>query len=77
MKISFNWVKKYLDETDITPEELVEKLKSHLSDVESVEDLSKKYESLLIGEIIEKKIMKMQILLECIKLKSATKKQYR
>lgn len=51
MKVSFNTIKKYLGETDISAEELVEKFKLHLSDVESFEDLSEKYKGLIMGEI--------------------------
>ncbi len=55
MKVSFNWIKQYIKETDITPEELIKKFKLHLSDVESFENLGQKYKDLIIGEIIEKK----------------------
>jgi len=54
MKISYNWIKNYLKETSATPNELVEKLKLHLSDVESFENLSEKYKDLVIGEIVKK-----------------------
>jgi len=54
MKISFNKIKKYLGETKVKPEELVKKIKLHLSDVESFEDYGKKYQDLIIGEIKEK-----------------------
>lgn len=54
MKISFNWIKKYLQQTDITPQELSDKIKLHLSDIESFENLHEKYKNLLIGEIVKK-----------------------
>ena len=54
MKISFKEIKKYLGETQVKPEELIEKFKLHLSDVESFENYGEKYKGLLIAEIKEK-----------------------
>lgn len=75
MKISFNWIKEYLTHTEITPKELVEKIKQHLSDIEDVEDLAKKYQDLIVGEITKKKEHPNADKLEIYEVKISSEKQ--
>ncbi len=53
MRISFNWLKKYID-IKTTPEEVAETLTSIGLEVESIEYLGKKFEGFVIGEVLQK-----------------------
>ncbi|MCK9369095.1 phenylalanine--tRNA ligase subunit beta [Candidatus Dojkabacteria bacterium] len=54
MKVPLNWVRQYTD-IKIKDEELISKIFTQLGAVEHIEDLNKKYEKILIAEIVEKK----------------------
>ena len=51
MKVSQNWLKKYVD-FKFTPEQLTEKLTMLGLEVESYEDLAKKYKNFVVGEVL-------------------------
>lgn len=53
MKISYNWLKDYLD-FDLSPEELEEKMTFAGIEVEAVEELGKELEQIKIAEIVAK-----------------------
>ena len=53
MKISHSWLQKYAD-FKLQPHEMVEGLTMLGLEVESVEDLAKKYEHFVVGEVIER-----------------------
>ncbi|MFI5252465.1 MAG: phenylalanine--tRNA ligase subunit beta [Bacteroidota bacterium] len=52
MRTSFNWLKQYID-ISVSPEELAQRLTMIGLEVESVEDLGKKYDKFLIGQVID------------------------
>ena len=52
MKVSLNWIKKYIDLSDIDPQELADRLTFAGVEVEAVEKLSSAT-NLVIGEVIE------------------------
>lgn len=52
MRVSFKWLKEYVD-IDISPEELAEKLTNTGVAVENVEYLNKGIENVVIGEVLE------------------------
>lgn len=54
MKISLNQINQYTD-IKISTEELIDKIKSQIGEVESTQDLAKKYEHVVIAEIAEAK----------------------
>jgi phenylalanyl-tRNA synthetase beta chain len=54
MKISLNWIKKYID-IELTTEELLKSLTNIGFDIESVENQADKYDKIVIGKVIEKK----------------------
>ena len=53
MKVSQNWLKKYVD-FKFTPEQLTEKLSMLGLEVESYEDLAKQYDNFIVGEVLER-----------------------
>lgn len=53
MKTSQNWLKKYVD-FKLTPEQFTEKLSMLGLEVEGYEDLAKKYENFIVGEVLER-----------------------
>ncbi len=53
MKVSQNWLKKFI-EFDLPPERLSEELSMLGLEIESYEDLSKKYEKFVVGEVVSK-----------------------
>ena len=53
MKVSQNWLKKYVD-FKLTPEQLTEKLSMLGLEVESYEDLAKKYGNFVVGEVLDR-----------------------
>jgi len=53
MKISQNWLKRFVD-FKFTPEQLSEKLSMLGLEVESYEDLAKKYDNFVVGEVLER-----------------------
>ncbi|MBI3578612.1 MAG: phenylalanine--tRNA ligase subunit beta [Ignavibacteriales bacterium] len=53
MKISHNWLNDYID-IKLAPAVLADKLSMLGLEVESFEDLSKKYEGFVVGEVLEK-----------------------
>jgi phenylalanyl-tRNA synthetase beta chain len=55
MKISYNWIKEYIKDMNVSAKDLEERLKSHLAEVENVENLIEKYKGIVIAEILEKK----------------------
>lgn len=54
MKISYNWLKEYVD-IDVTPEKLAELLTMHSFEVEGVTIQGKGLENVIVGEVLEKK----------------------
>ncbi|MDD8017485.1 MAG: phenylalanine--tRNA ligase subunit beta [Bacteroidota bacterium] len=52
MRISYNWLKKYID-VKISPEELSNKLTNLGLEVESVENLGSQYTGFVVGEVVE------------------------
>lgn len=53
MKVSQNWLKKYVD-FEFTPEQFTEKLSMLGLEVEGYEELAKKYENFVVGEVLER-----------------------
>ncbi|MBN1397568.1 MAG: phenylalanine--tRNA ligase subunit beta [Bacteroidetes bacterium] len=53
MKVSQNWLKKYID-FNLTPEQFTEKLSMLGLEVEAFEDLAKKFDKFVVGEVIER-----------------------
>ncbi|MGD1045386.1 MAG: phenylalanine--tRNA ligase subunit beta [Bacteroidota bacterium] len=53
MKVSQNWLKQFVD-FKFTPEQLTEKLTMLGLEVESYEDLAKKYDNFIVGEVLER-----------------------
>jgi phenylalanyl-tRNA synthetase beta chain len=53
MKVSQNWLKQYIN-FKFTPEQFTEKLSMLGLEVESYEDLSKKYDKFVVGEVMER-----------------------
>ena len=53
MKVSQNWLKKYVD-FKLTPEQFTEKLSMLGLEVEGCEDLAKTYENFVVGEVLER-----------------------
>jgi phenylalanyl-tRNA synthetase beta chain len=53
MKVSQNWLKQYIS-FKFTPEQFTEKLSMLGLEVESFEDLSKKYDKFAVGEVLER-----------------------
>ncbi len=51
MKVSVNWLKQFTD-IDISVDELVEKIGAQLGAVEEVSDLGKKYEGIIIADVV-------------------------
>jgi phenylalanyl-tRNA synthetase beta chain len=51
MIISLNWLKKYVDLSGVTTDELVELIGSRLVEVESVTDIGEKYRGILVVEV--------------------------
>ena len=57
MRISYNWLKQYI-ETDLTPEEVAQRLTDsglEVEAVEKVESIPGSLEGLVVGEVVEKK----------------------
>ncbi len=52
MLISYNWINKYFDNRLPKPNELVEILNSHAFEVESVEDLSQRFNKIVVGQVV-------------------------
>ena len=52
MKVSQNWLKQFVD-FEFTPEQFTEKLSMLGLEVESYENLAKKYDKFIIGEVLE------------------------
>ena len=52
MRLSYKWLKEYVDLTDITPEELADKMTTAGLEVEGVEAMANA-EGLVIGEVVE------------------------
>ena len=56
MKVSLNWVKKYVDlPKEITPEQIAYDLTVRTVEVENVENTSDKYHDIVVGKILEVK----------------------
>ncbi|MGB1745523.1 MAG: phenylalanine--tRNA ligase subunit beta, partial [Limisphaerales bacterium] len=53
MKVTYNWLKQYVD-LDSTPEELTEQLTMIGLEVEGVEKVSGGFESIVVAEVLEK-----------------------
>ena len=53
MKVSFNWLKNYINKDDISVDEVVEKLTSSGLEVEEVLDQAKVYKNFIIGYVAE------------------------
>jgi phenylalanyl-tRNA synthetase beta chain len=53
MKVSRNWLKRYID-FKLTPEQFTEKLSMLGLEVEGFEDLAKKYDNFVVGEVLER-----------------------
>lgn len=54
MKVSYNWLAKYVDINDISPFELAEKLTRSGVAVDIVEELGKGIENVVVGYVVEK-----------------------
>src|SRR5699024_2683227 len=54
MKLSYNWLKQYVDLTGITPEQLAERLTRSGVEVEGVENRNKGVSQLVVGYVVEK-----------------------
>lgn len=54
MKISYNWLKEYVD-INLTPEKLAEELTMHSFEVENIIYQDKGLENVVVGEVIEKR----------------------
>jgi phenylalanyl-tRNA synthetase beta chain len=54
MKVSYNWLKDYIDLTGITPQELAEKLTRSGVEVESVEARNKGVQGIVVGYVAER-----------------------
>ncbi len=54
MKVSYNWLKQYVDLEGITPEELAEKLTRSGVEVESIESRNKGVSQVVIGHVVER-----------------------
>lgn len=53
MKLSLNWIKKYVElPIDLTPEELAHDLTMRTVEVEEVVDLGANYEDIVVGKIL-------------------------
>lgn len=53
MKVSLNWIKKYVDLNDeLTPNRIATDLTLRTVEVDSVEDVSKKYHDIVVGKIL-------------------------
>ena len=52
MKISLNWIKEFTD-ISLSTDELVDKIGAQLGAVESVVDLSKKYQGIVVVRVVE------------------------
>lgn len=56
MRVSLNWVKKYVDLPEkLTPEQIAYDLTVRTVEVEDIEDTSKKYHDIVVGKILEVK----------------------
>ncbi len=56
MKVSLNWIKKYIDlPKDKTPKDIAYDLTLRTVEVESIEDTSLKYDKIIVGKILEVK----------------------
>ncbi len=53
MKISYNWLKEFVD-VKLTPEKLAEKLTMHSFEVENIIYQGKELENIVVGEVLEK-----------------------
>jgi phenylalanyl-tRNA synthetase beta chain len=53
MKISYNWLKEYVD-VNLTPEEVAEKLTMHSFEVESITYQGEGLDNIVVGEVLEK-----------------------
>lgn len=54
MRISLNWIKKYIDlPNDLTPKQIAYDLTLRTVEVESVENTSEKYNNIVVGKILE------------------------
>ena len=51
MRVSLNWLKDYLDLDDLTNEELYEKISLHISEIETMKNLSEAT-NLVVGEVL-------------------------
>lgn len=54
MKVSLNWLKDYVDLTDISIEEIIDKLTISGLEVEDVDDKRKRFENFVVGFVKEK-----------------------
>lgn len=54
MLVSFNWLSEYIDLTDVSPEELAEKITKSGIEVESVRRLDQGIQGVVVGKVIEK-----------------------
>ena len=53
MKLSLNWIKKYVDLKDLTHKQIVEDLTKRCVEVESITDTSLDYKNIVVGKIVE------------------------
>ncbi|MEX2104932.1 MAG: hypothetical protein WD907_06345 [Bacilli bacterium] len=54
MRVSYNWLKQYVDIDDITPSELAERLTRSGIEVEAVEQRNKGVEQTVVGYVLDK-----------------------
>ncbi|WP_102345331.1 phenylalanine--tRNA ligase subunit beta [Bacillus sp. Marseille-P3661] len=53
MLVSYNWLKEYVDINNVTAEELADKITKSGIEVETVEDLSKGIQGIVVGHVLE------------------------
>lgn len=53
MNISLNWLKEFVSLSNISPEEIKEKLTAHTVEVEDIIDLKKQFQNIIIAKILE------------------------
>jgi phenylalanyl-tRNA synthetase beta chain len=54
MKVSLNWIEEYTGNLNASAEEIANKIRKSLSEVEHIENFNEKYKDLVVAEIMEK-----------------------
>lgn len=53
MKISYNWLRSFLPTINISPQEIGEKLTLHTAELEEIIEVSKNFENIFLGKLLE------------------------